>query len=201
MLSFELSEDEQEIADAAEKFASREIRPLVLRREWLDDHNARFPWDIFEKAADMGLKNLTVPMKYGGLEASISLACIVAEKIAKADAGVAIVMGHWWKECRLIANAGSQEQQQWFFPEFINDKRYMLATTMSESRHGSDHHLPYENFNLQTTAVMKGDSWVINGSKVFISNGAVARLYLTYATTDTTKNFVDGTSCFLIPRD
>lgn len=201
LLSFELSDDEQAILEAAEQFAIREIKPVALGREWIEDAYSRFPWDIFEKAADVGLKNLTVPEKYGGLNASTTLSCLVAEKIAKADAGTAMAMGHWWKECRLIANSANKEQQEWFFPEFVKDKRYMLATTMSEAGHGSDHHLPFQNFSLQTSAALKNEDWVINGSKVFISNGAVAKLYVTYATTDPKQNFASGTSCFLVPRN
>lgn len=201
MSSSQFTEEELALKKAASDFAKTEIAPVVLKREWIPDPEQRVPWDIFEKASQRGFKTITLPKEYGGLGASNVGVCMVSEEIAKADIGIAVAMGHWWKETSQIAELGTKEQKDWYFSMMMKDDRFLASTCMTEPGHGSDNALPYEPVHYDTTATPEGDNWIINGQKVFITNGRISRVYFVYATTDKSKPFSQGVTLFLVPRD
>jgi alkylation response protein AidB-like acyl-CoA dehydrogenase len=197
----QVSEAESQIREAVRDFAAREIKPYVLKREWVQDPVKRVPWEMFEKAAQMNLNLLVAPEEYGGLGSSISTECFVAEEVAKADAGFAQAIGTWWGNTRLIAGAGTKEQKEWFFRMLATDNRFLLGQGNTEPAYGSDNILSYEAHHYDTTATLRDGSWVINGRKTMVSNGVVAKMYILNATTNASEPYTKSITSFLVLRD
>ena len=103
----------------------------------------------------------------------------------------------------LLRNIAPRQLQERWFPQLVSDPSFLLAHCLTEPRGASDRWLPYNvpEAAMQTKAVRRGDSWVINGRKHFISNGFDASLYVVYATTRPGVGMMQGTSSFLVPRD
>ncbi|MCC7104029.1 MAG: acyl-CoA dehydrogenase family protein, partial [Chloroflexi bacterium] len=201
-MDFRLTEEERAMRDLARDFADRHIRPGLLEREWEMDAEKRMPWDIVDAGSAAGLRTLTVPARYGGPDPKPSLLArvLIMEELAAADPGVANTFAHSFKDPEQIEEFGTDEQRDWFFPQFMADPRYLTSTASSEPNHGSDWALPYNGTHFDTTAVLDGEEWVINGEKSCISHGMVSKLIILYACTDPTKSISDGTTCFLVPR-
>lgn len=187
----------------AREFADRHIRTIDAEREWTQDTAARMPWDVIEAGSRAGFRTMAVPPGYGGPNPPMSplAAALVIEEFAAADPGVASSFNHVIKEVRLIARGASEAQKKLFFEAFMADDRYLTATAMSEPDHGSDRLLKPEGFQYSTTAVRDGDDWILNGRKHCITNGNEARLLLAYANTDPSKDYAEGTTLFMIPRE
>ncbi len=201
-MDFQLTEQEKALRDLARDFGERHVRPGLLEREWEPDTAKRMPWDIVEAGSAAGLRTLTVPAQYGGPEEPPSLLALalVVEELAAVDPGIANTFNHALKDPTQVAALGTKEQRDWFFPEYMKDPRYLTATAGSEPNHGSDWQFPYEDFHFDTTAVLDGDEWVINGEKTCITHGMYAKMIILYACTDPTKPISQGTTCFLVPR-
>lgn len=187
----------------AREFARERIRPGALEREWIQDPNERMPWDIIEAGSRAGFRTMGVPPRYGGPDPELSplAAALVIEEFAAADPGVASSFNHVVKEIRQIARAGTEEQKEAFFAEFLADDRYLTGTAMTEPGHGSDRWLQPDGFHFDTTAVRDGEDWVINGRKHCITSGNEAGLLLVQATTDTSKEYPEATTVFMVRRN
>ena len=200
-MDFQLTEQEKALRGMVRDFGQRHIGPGLLEREWEMDPVKRMPWDMVEAASAAGLRTLTVPPEYGGPDPALSqMARVVAEELGAADPGFPILWGHQIKDPAWVAYVGTKEQKDWFFPEYVKDPRYLVCTANTEPAHGSDWQLPYPGFHGDTTAVLDGDEWVVNGAKVSVSNAHEARLIILNCCTDPTVDSSRGTSSFLVPR-
>jgi hypothetical protein len=108
-----------------------------------------------------------------------------------------------WKVSVLLRNVAPRHLQELWFPRLVKDPTFLLAHCLTEPSGASDRWLPYNvpEAAMRTRAVLKGDRWVINGRKQFISNGYDAKLYVVYANTNPKAGMLQGTSSFLVPRD
>lgn len=191
-MDFALTEEEQMVRDMARNFAEREIIPN--RDEW--NENRRFPIEIFQKMATLGLMGLLIPEKYGGGEATTVGFAAALEEIARADQSVAAPLNaHLTIGSIPFLLYGTEEQkQQWLVPLAKGEK--IGAFGLTEPNAGSD------AAGVETRAELDGDEWVINGAKQFISNtgtdmsqGVVA-LVLTGKAEDGKKRF----SVIMVPK-
>jgi alkylation response protein AidB-like acyl-CoA dehydrogenase len=189
------------IRKLAKDFATQFVAPALRGKEWVQDPGERFPWGVVEKGFELGLKALMVPKEYGGAEADTLTTCIVDEELACVDQGVAEIFDQLWNESRRLAVLGTKGQKDWFFTRFMKEPRFLATTTGSESRHGTDHWIRYDGATFDTMETLKGDEWVIKGTKIFISMGAEASVYLCHACTDPSKPMSQGTSIFIVPRE
>jgi alkylation response protein AidB-like acyl-CoA dehydrogenase len=147
---------------------------------------------------------LKIPVEYGGLGADCLTEVIVLEEICAGDVGFGMTLQHDWREGEILARYTTDEQRQRFLPDFLSDPTYVTSYAITEPDSGSDNSLPYEATPAagpKTSAVLRGDSWVINGHKVFVSNGNVARMVILWARTDSTVPWTRGISGFLVPTD
>jgi alkylation response protein AidB-like acyl-CoA dehydrogenase len=201
-VDLQLSTAERAWQERAREFADRWIRPLDHRREWAPEGAARRPWELIEAASRAGFRTCTVPPEFGGPEPPMSFLAeaLVMEEFAAADPGIAFVFNHAMKDVRQIERLATPEQKRWFYPEYVRDHRYLMASAGSEPEHGADWLLPYADFHFDTAAVLEGDQWVLNGRKHCITNGAEAKLILIFAATDPSRPFAEGTSLFMVPR-
>lgn len=199
---FLLSETQRELREEIRSFVAEEVDPLdVADWEWREDPHDRVPWDVVEAAADRGLKDLTVPEEYGGMDASPLTLVMAAEEMAAGEMGVAVIFDQIWKIARIVDKMADEDVRERFFPEFVDDPRHLLAITLTEPAHGSDYITDYEGFQFQTSAEPDGDEWVLDGEKRYISNGADAKTYVVFAQTDPTEPAQTGTTAFLVPHD
>jgi len=202
-VDFTLSEVQQQWRALAREFAEKTIRPDAQRRDRLPTAAERIPWDWIREADRLGFRTLGVPKQFGGAGADILTLCLVGEELAAGDLGFAVIMDQCWKMAHILSDAMTPEQQRKFIPPFVKDPEATFAIGFTESGAGSDHQGYYDSpdIDFRTTAVRDGDSWVINGSKRYVSNGCMAKLYFVVTRTDPKKTLREGGSVFIVPSD
>jgi alkylation response protein AidB-like acyl-CoA dehydrogenase len=188
-LDFSLSEEQKLLKQSVRDFAEQEIAPHS--REW--DEKQGFPREIFTKLGEMGLMGAVWPSEYGGSDLSTLDYAVVIEELSRVDAGVALSVAAHNSLCSgHIALAGTHEQKKkWLTPLAKGEK--IGAWGLTENSAGSD------AGGTRTTAVRDGDSWVLNGSKTFITNASIADTAVLMAVTDKSKG-KKGISAFVVER-
>jgi alkylation response protein AidB-like acyl-CoA dehydrogenase len=190
-MDFQLTEEQCAIRDMVRDFADNEIAPRAAEIDQRD----KFPADIFQKMAAQGLLGLPIPEQYGGGGADMMSQALAVEEISCASGSIGLTYAaHLSLGCMPICNFGTEEQKQkWLVPLAKGEALGALALT--ESKGGSD-----LAGSVATTAVLKGNAWIINGSKMYVTSGAVARSINALCITDKAQGH-RGLSMILIPRD
>ena len=178
------------IRDMARAFAAERISPFAA--DW--EAEARFPLEVFEAMGKLGLMGMTVPLEWGGAGLDYVTYAMALEEIAAGDGAVAVVMsGHNSVGCMPILEFGSPAQKERYLRALAQGE-ILCAFALTEAKGGSDAGA------LTTRAVRNGDSYVINGSKQFITTGKNAELTLVFAVTDPEQG-KRGISAFIVPTD
>jgi len=189
-MDFRLTDEQCEMQAMVRRFAQTEIAPLARQV----DEEERFPAETFRKMGELGLLGLLVPEQYGGVGGDVLTMCVVMEEIASACSSTALsFLAHATLCCHNLACNGSHEQKAKYLPDLASG-RVLGGIAMTEPGAGSD------ALGLQTAAVRAGDVYVLNGSKTFITNAAVAGVLLVYARTDKEAG-PHGLSQFIIDMD
>lgn len=189
-LSFDLTEDQTMIRDTVRDFAARHIAPGVIER----DSSKEFPHELVKMLADQGLMGIYHEEKYGGAGFDTVSFCLAIEEIARWDASLALtVASHTSLASGHIALAGSVDQKKKYLMQLAKGEK-LGAWCLTEPGSGSD------ASDMKTTAVKDGDEWVINGSKIFITQGSVGDIYVVLAKTDPDKG-TKGISTFIVERE
>ena len=186
-----LSEDQRAIRDLARTIAEEKVKPVRAKY----DEEGTFPWDIVRAMAKVDLFRVCVPTAYDGLVETglgVTNMCIVTEELSKACAGIALAFAGTALGAFPILLYGSEEQKQKYLPPMAAGEK-LAAFGLTESMAGSD------AGSLRTTARRDGDHYVLNGTKVFITNGGEADIYTTVALTQPEKG-ARGASCFIIEK-
>jgi acyl-CoA dehydrogenase len=189
VVDFTLTDEQQDMREMAHDFAEKEIRPVA----WEYDRDATWPGEILDKAWELGLMNNHLPTEYGGAGLSVLDGVIIAEEISWGCSGIGTSLS-----CNSLASApvllaASEELKREYLGR-LSEAPLLASFCLTEPDAGSDVSA------MKTTAVRKGDKWVINGSKCFITNGEYANWYTVYAKTDKDAGH-RGISCFIVPRD
>ncbi|MGP3751454.1 acyl-CoA dehydrogenase family protein [Streptomyces sp. IBSNAI001] len=189
-MNLELSEEQEAVRQLAEDFVAREITPHVV--EW--DRAESVDKSIVKKLGALGFLGLTVPEEYGGSGGDHLAYCLVTEELGRGDSSVrGIVSVSLGLVAKTIASWGSEEQKQQWLPGLTSGEA-IGCFGLTEPGTGSD------AGNLTTRAVRDGEDYVINGSKMFITNGTWADVVLLFARTNDTPGH-RGVSAFLVPAD
>lgn len=205
-----LTDEQRMMRDTTRRYVDNVVIPFIQQnrtREWDMDPLARLDPNILEQADAAGLRSLGVPEQFGGIDldpATLSQTlAIIATEIARGESGLADKLVQNWKISVLIAQFAPAHLQEYWFNRYLSEPQFLMAHCLTEPRGASDRWLPYNvpEVNMDTKAVLDGDTWVINGRKQFISNGYDASLYVVYANTDDAVGMAQGTSSFLVPRD
>jgi acyl-CoA dehydrogenase len=189
MLEFELTSEQEQLRETARRFAADEIIPVAARY----DEEQRFPEDVARKAWELGLMNLEVPRELGGLGLGVLDTCIVLEQLNYGCAGITNAVAANGLAAAPIIIAGSEEQRRRYLGQLTNEFSF-AAFCLTEPGAGSD------VAGLSTTYRRVGDSFVLNGTKHFISNGTVAHWYAAFATADRKARHA-GIAAFVFPAD
>lgn len=205
-----LSEETRMMRDVARKFANEHVIPFTRKnwqREWNMTPEERLPPEILQVADKIGIRTLGIPEEFGGTpldpKTEVQTFAVISEEISRGDCGLAEKMVQIWKVSVLLRNVAPRHLQERWFPRVVANPSFTLSHCLTEPRGASDRWLPYNvpEAAMQTKAVKKGDRWVINGRKQFITNAYDASLYVIYANTNTKVGMLQGTSSFLVPRD
>uniref|UniRef100_A0A8I6GLN2 Short/branched chain specific acyl-CoA dehydrogenase, mitochondrial n=1 Tax=Rattus norvegicus TaxID=10116 RepID=A0A8I6GLN2_RAT len=174
---------------AVKKFAQEQIAPLVSTM----DENSKMEKSVIQGLFQQGMMGIEVEAKYGGTEASFLCSVLVIEELAKVDASVALLCDIQNTVInKLFRKHGTEEQKATYLPKLVTEK--LGSFCLSEAGAGSD------SFALKTRADKSGNYYVINGSKMWISNAEHAELFLVFANVDPPSGY-RGITCFLVDRD
>jgi len=184
-----LSEDEQMFRDAVAGFANDEVRPRVQAME----RASKIDPELFPKYFELGLMGIEVPEQYGGAGGTLSMVAIAVEEISKVDASAAIVCDVQNTLVNYpIARYGNDAQRAKYLPRLVGDT--VGAYALSEPSSGSD------AFALATRAEKRGDRYVLNGRKMWITNGAEAQIYVVFANVNPAAGY-KGITAFIVERE
>src|SRR5271155_1711363 len=189
MVDFTLTDEQKNLRELAHDFAAKEIRP----KAWEYDKDGTWPQDIIEKAWEVGLMNTHIPEEYGGAGVGYLDGCLIEEEMSWGCSGIQTSVGCNGLATAPVILAASEELKKEYLGR-LTDAPLLASFCLTEPDAGSD------VSGMRTTAVKKGDKWVINGSKCFITNGEYANWYTVYAKTDKDAGH-RGISAFIVPRD
>ncbi len=205
MISFELTEEQQQLKETCRRFAEKEIAPVAASIDEIPDPRESFPNDLIGKGFELGFHTLLVPQQYGGMGGGLVDFSIMMEELAVADAGVAFSFACTCAVSRMVAQNATPEQcERWLVP-FCADKigRYSLGFGATEPSGGTEIFYTGEDpkFGTKTFARKIDGGYSINGAKQFTTNAGQAALYGCMARTDrNAPNFVSN-SIFYFSAD
>jgi len=188
-MKFDLDEEQSDIRNMVRRFTEREITPYA--GAW--DETQRFPREIYHKLAELGLMGMTTPEEYSGSALSRLSGALVYEELAQGEMATAVGLSVHNMVTGSIARFGNQEQRQRWVPGLASGG-LLGAFSLSEAGSGSD------AASLQCRAECRGDVYVINGSKTWVTNGGEAEIYLLMARTGNNTGSA-GISCFVVEKD
>ena len=189
-MDFELTPEHQSIRETLKQFAEREIRPYSA--EW--DDQEIFPVEVVRKLGELGFLGVSFPEKYGGGGADTLSQVLVVEGLSRYDASIGLTCAaHMSLSSGHIAMFAAEEHRTRLLPEMLAGRK-LGAWCLTEPGSGSD------AAAMSTRAVRTGDSYAINGAKMFITNGSVAGVYVVMALTDAQQGR-SGVSAFIVDRE
>ncbi len=191
-MNFELTEEHKLIRQTVREFAENEIKPGVAER----DEEERFDRELmFDKVAELGMTGVVFPEEYGGAGADYISYAIAVEELSRVCASTGVTLSaHLSLAANPIYLFGTEEQKQKYLVPLAEGTK-LGAFGLTEPSAGSD------AGGTRTTATRDGDSWVLNGSKIFITNGGDAEIYVVFARTDKNAQKHHGISAFIVEKD
>lgn len=188
-MELRFTEEQNMMRNMVRDFAKEKIAPFIEEME-----KGHFPKDIVKEMGELGLMGITIPEEYGGAEMDFMSYIIAIHELSKVSATVGVILSvHTSVGTNPILYFGSEEQKQKYVPKLASGE-YLGAFCLTEPAAGSD------AGSLKSRAVKDGDHYVINGSKVFITNGGEADVYIVFANTDPEKGS-RGISAFIVEKD
>ena len=186
---FDLGESAEMIRDSARRFAEKEIAP----RAAAIDRDNLFPRDLWPKMGALGLHGITAPEEFGGLGLGYLEHCVAMEEVSRASGSVGLSYGAHSNLCvNQIVRNGTAAQKARYLPKLVSGE-HVGGLAMSEPNAGSD------VVSMTTRADRKGDRWIINGAKMWITNGPAAETLIVYAKTDPAAG-ARGITAFLVEK-
>lgn len=186
-MDYLLTEEQLMLRDMVRKFAKEKIDPISNEI----DKNHMFPAEVIKEAGEMGLMGVSYPTEYGGAGMDFVSYMLTIEEVSRycASTGV-IISAHSSLVCDPIFRFGSEEQKMKYLPDLLSGTK-IGSFSLTETSAGSD------SGATKTTAVLDGDEWVLNGAKIFATNGKEADIFVLLATTDPSQK-VKGVTGFIV---
>jgi alkylation response protein AidB-like acyl-CoA dehydrogenase len=172
-MDFELTDEQKQLREEVRRFADNEIRPIASEH----DREESYPYEVVEKAAEMGLIAPHVPVEYGGVGYSAIENAIIIEELFAVDPGIGLSISGAGFGAEAIMEFGTEEQKEEVLPA-VTSGESLLGSAISEPQAGSD------VTSITTRAEKDGDEWVLNGSKMWITNGTVGDYFVVLCETD-----------------
>ncbi len=188
MMDYQLNEQQIMIRDLCRQIAQEKIAPLAAEY----DKTEEFPWPIVKALAQADIFGVSIPEEYGGLGGGVLETCIATEELSKACGGITLCFAASYLGLDPILLFGNEEQKKKYLPDLAAGKK-LAAFAITEPAAGSD------ASGIQTTAKKKGEHYVLNGTKHFITNGGEADTYVVIAMSDKTKG-ARGATAFILEK-
>jgi acyl-CoA dehydrogenase len=189
LVDFTLTDEQKDLRELAHNFAEKEIRPVA----WEYDRDSTWPQEIIEKAWEVGLMNTHLPEQYGGPGLDYLSGALIEEEFGWGCSGIGTSLAANGLAASPVGLGGTEEIKKRYLG-MLTEEPKLASFCLTEPDAGSD------VSGMKTTATRKGDKYVINGSKCFITNGQYADWYTVYAKTDKEAGH-RGISAFVVPRD
>lgn len=187
---FKLSEEHEMIRKMVRDFAKNEVEPTAAGR----DEEQQFDRSIFDAMGELGLTGIPWPEEYGGIGSDYLAYCIAVEELSRVDASVGVMLSaHTSLAGWPVYKFGTEEQKQKYLRPMAQGEK-LGAYGLTEPGSGSD------ASGMKTTARLEGDHYVLNGSKIFITNGGEAGIYIVFASTDSSLG-AKGITAFIVESD
>ncbi|HET7616352.1 MAG TPA: acyl-CoA dehydrogenase family protein, partial [Bacillales bacterium] len=188
-MQFQLTEEHDMLRKMVRDFAKNEVEPTAAER----DEEERFDRGLFDQMAELGLTGIPWPEEYGGIGADYLSYVIAVEELSRVCASTGVTLSaHTSLAGWPVYKFGTEEQKQKFLRPMAEGKK-LGAYGLTEPGSGSD------AAKMKTTARLDGDEYVLNGSKIFITNGGDAEIYVVFAVTDAEKKH-KGISAFIVEK-
>lgn len=188
-MNFSLTKQQLLFQQMIQEFAEKEVKPLAAEV----DEQERFPMETVEKMAKIGIMGIPIPTQYGGAGGSNLLYSIAVEELSAACATTGVIVSAHTSLCAApILEHGTEAQKQKYLPKLASGE-WIGAFGLTEPNAGTDASAQ------QTTAVLDGDNYIINGSKIFITNAIYAHVYVIFAMTDKSQG-VKGITAFIVEK-
>lgn len=188
-MDFSLTKQDTLFLQMIREFAENEVKPLAAEV----DEEERFPIETVKKMGKIGLMGIPIPTQYGGAGGTNLMYGLAVEELSRVCGTTGVILSaHTSLCCAPILENGSEEQKMKYLPKLASGE-WIGAFGLTEPNAGTD------AAGQQTTAVLDGDQWVLNGSKIFITNGGEAHVYVIFAMTDKSKG-VKGISAFIVEK-
>ncbi|MBP1629611.1 MAG: acyl-CoA dehydrogenase [Bacteroidetes bacterium] len=189
-MDFKLNKKEELFLQMIRDFAENEVKPLAAEV----DEEERFPIETVEKMAKIGIMGIPIPIEYGGQGGTNQMYSMAVEELSRACATTGVVVSAHTSLCVApIFENGTEQQKQKYLPKLCSGE-WIGAFGLTEPNAGTDAAMQ------QTTAIDEGDKWIINGSKIFITNAGYAHVYIVIAMTDKSQG-TKGISAFIVEKD
>ncbi|MBO7278879.1 MAG: acyl-CoA dehydrogenase [Bacteroidales bacterium] len=189
-MNFELNKTQALFRQMIREFADKEVKPLAAEI----DEQERFPMETVKKMAELGIFGIPLPTEYGGAGGDNIMYSIAVEELSRVCGTTGVVVSAHTSLCLApIFEHGTEEQKRKYLPKLASGE-WLGAFGLTEPNAGTDASAQ------QTTAVLEGDEWVLNGNKIFITNAGYAHVYVVFAMTDKSKG-VKGISAFIVEAD
>ena len=188
-MDFKIDEKHRMLRKLFREFAESEIKPLAAEI----DEEERFPWETVKKMGPLGLLGIYFPKEYGGAGADALAYAMCVEELGKVCGSTAVIVSsHLSLCCAPIYDFGTEEQKQKYLPDLLTGRK-IGAFGLTEPAAGTDASAT------ETTAALDGDSYILNGNKIFITNGGAAETFVIFAMTDRSKG-TRGMSAFIVEK-
>lgn len=188
-MNFELSKEQELIRQMVREFAVNEVKPIAAEI----DETERFPMENVKKMAQYGMFGIPIPVQYGGVGGDNMAYTIAVEELSKVCGTTGVILSAHVSLCAaLIQGFGNEEQKQKYLVPLAKGEK-LGAFGLTEPNAGTD------ASGQQTTAVLDGEEYILNGSKIFITNGGVADIFVVFAMTDRSKG-TKGISAFIVEK-
>jgi len=189
-MDFQLTREQEMVRKVMREFAEKEVKPIAAEI----DETGRFPRENVEKMAKYNMMGIPIPAEYGGAGGDYISYAIAVEELSKVCATTGIILSaHTSLACWPILNYGTEEQKKKYLVPLAKGQK-LGAFALTEPNAGTDAAAQ------QTTAVLDGDNYILDGSKIFITNGGEADIYIVFAMTDRSKGH-KGISAFIVEKD
>lgn len=189
MMDYFLTEDQIAFRDLVRKIAEETVKPVRAKH----DREGTFPWDVVKVFAEAGFFSVVVPPEYGGMGLGVFELAIMTEELSKVCGGISLSVAASALGTFPILISGNEAQKKKYLPKLASGE-WLAAFCLTEPAAGSD------AGSMKTRAERRGDEYILNGSKVFITNGGVANCYTVIAVSDPNKG-ARGTTAFIVERD
>jgi alkylation response protein AidB-like acyl-CoA dehydrogenase len=202
-VDWSLTADQRRWRDTARAYATEVVAPVAPGLDAERDPEQGFSWELVDAASEYGLRLAPLPPAFGGGGTDFLTNAVMLEEIAAADLGTSVVLAQTWKFAQLLMELGTTDQRERWLRRLVENRRGLMAASLTEPNGGSDNVLPYAGVDggMQMRAERVEGGWVLNGEKCYISNSNRADSIIAFARTDPAQPVRSGVSMFIVPAD